>query len=213
MITFRQTYPAVRMELREESATRLAQLVADGQVDLGLGPLFESAPELCFEALLSDDLVVLASQTHPLAQLRKVTWKALLQYDYIAPAAQAGVRVQADLAAAHAGISLVPLYEASSLTTLLGLVHACHAFAILPRLLVAGLNQQDLAVLELGRPHVSRALGLLYPRATAPSPAAQAFAATARAHYHPDKAAQDIKPGPLRQPPAENRQAPPSGMR
>jgi LysR family carnitine catabolism transcriptional activator len=184
MITFRKSHPTVRIELREESATRLARLVADGQVDLGLGPLLESAPELCFEPLLSDDLVLLASQTHPLARLRTVTWKALLQYDYIAPAAQAGVRVQADLAAAHAGIALTPLYEASSLTTLLGLVHACQAFAILPRLLVAGLNQQNLALLELGHPHVSRDLGLLYPRGTAPSPVAQAFAATAREHYH-----------------------------
>ena len=196
MSTFRQAHPAVRMELREESATQLAQLVADGQVDLGLGPLLEPAPELCFEPLLSDDLVVIASQTHALARLRKVTWKALLQHDYIAPAAQAGVRVQADQAAAHAGIGLVPLYEVSSLTTLLGLVHACPGFAILPRLLVAGLNQQGLAVLELDRPHVSRVLGLLYSRGSAPSPVAQAFAATARAHYRLGNTGTAIEPAP-----------------
>ncbi len=210
MSTFRQAHPAVRMELREESATQLAQLVADGQVDLGLGPLLEPAPELCFEPLLSDDLVVIASQTHPLARLRKVTWKALLQHDYIAPAAQAGVRVQADQAAAHAGIALVPLYEVSSLTTLLGLVHACPGFAILPRLLVAGLNQQGLAVLELDRPHVSRDLGLLYSRGSAPSPVAQAFAATARAHYRLGKTCTAIEPAPpaARSAPARSHSSP-----
>jgi len=180
LLAYRRSNAAVRVELHEEPAAGLAELVRDRSVDLGLGPLLLPEPDLVFEPLLRDDLVLLVPRSHPMAALPAVRWKLLPRYDYIAASAHAGARTQADQAAASAGVSLTPLHEVSSLTTLLGLVHACSGYAILPRLLVTGLNLDGLVVCSLDHPRAWRDLGLIWPRGNAPSPVAQAFAEVAR---------------------------------
>jgi hypothetical protein len=116
----------------------------------------------------------------PLAHKRQVTWESLSRLNCISVTSQSSVRVHADRAATAASVRIVPFLEVASLSTALGLVRAgpgLHAGAQ-P---VPGERKLDgLACRPVHRPLVHRSIGLLTRNGVTLSPAATAFAETAR---------------------------------
>ncbi|HEV7800342.1 MAG TPA: LysR substrate-binding domain-containing protein [Burkholderiales bacterium] len=81
---FRQRYPKVQLVIRQENATRVADLVASGEADLGVSaePAEARADLLmlpCYRLMRS----VIAPARHPLLRVRPLTLEAIARYPII----------------------------------------------------------------------------------------------------------------------------------
>ena len=70
---FKTVYPNIKVNLLEASSNRLEELVLNGKVDIAIlnGPLNHS--DLAYEILCKEEMVLVASKDHPLANSGKLT--------------------------------------------------------------------------------------------------------------------------------------------
>ena len=178
---FQKTSPGVKLEFHEEQATPLLERVRNGELEIGWGLYPSPQPDLLFEPLYRDPMVVLMHETHALAGREHVSWSALKNHRFISASLQSGVRIYTDRAAAAAGIEIRPTYITPSLTTAIGLVRQQIGCAVLPMLPLENLNLDQLVMRRLERPGIWRENGLITQKDRPLSPAAQAFVEAARA--------------------------------
>ncbi len=102
---FVRTYPAVRVHLRVGDTADIVQRVSDGELMLGLVGAVEPHPDLVFEPLVDDELVVVA--TPELAGgRRQVQVEELAQWPWIMREAGSGTRRTFAEALASAGMDV-----------------------------------------------------------------------------------------------------------
>ncbi|WP_428684269.1 LysR family transcriptional regulator [Reyranella sp.] len=178
---FAEAYPGIKLVFHEAQAVGFAERVRSGQAEIGLGLLLQPDEQLGFEALTRDCLVALLHTQHPLAARPTVTWKALARFNSILVTNQSSVRVHADRAAASVGVDIEPTYVLDSLTTAVGLVRAGLGYAVLPSLALRSMDLGGAVVRVVEQPRAWRDIGLLTRSQFTLSPAAEAFAAVARA--------------------------------
>ena len=70
---FKKNHPEIEIELRTGTAHQLEQLLATGQVKIGVSTRRPHHPELAFERFRREKHVLFVSPTHPLARKSKVT--------------------------------------------------------------------------------------------------------------------------------------------
>ncbi len=177
---FQKQCPGVKLEFHEEQAAPLLERLRNGELEIGWGLYPSPQPELMFEPLYRDPMIVLMHEDHALASREHVTWSALRKHQFISASLQSGVRIYTDRAAAAAGIEMRPAYTTPSLTTAIGLVRQQIGCAVLPLLPLENLNLERLVMRRLERPGIWRENGLITSKDRRLSPAAQAFVEAAR---------------------------------
>lgn len=180
---YRERYPRLRVKVFDASANDVLAAVAGGEADFGLNFIGGSEPGIDFKPLLEERFVAACRRDHPLARLRKATWRDLAEHDFIAVAKSSGNRLLLDQALAHVAGRPQPIYEAQHVTTLLGLVEAGLGVAAVPSLAMPGPDHPLLVSVPLGDPVVTRRIGLIRRQGRRLSPEAQQlydFFATAR---------------------------------
>ena len=180
LAAFQQQCPGVKVDFHEVQAAPLLASVLDGEFELGWGLYPSPQPELDFEPLYRDPMIVLMHESHPLARREHVTWRALRSHPFISASKQSGVRIYAERAAAAVGVEIQPAHITPSLSTAVGLVRQQVGCAVMPLLPLENLNLERLVIRRLERPGIWRENGLLTRKGWPLSPAAQAFMAVAR---------------------------------
>jgi DNA-binding transcriptional LysR family regulator len=170
---YRETYPKVRVKIRDAGANEVLDAVVRGEADFGLNFIGGQEPEIEFKALLEERFVAACRRDHPLARKRRVTWGELAEHDFISVSKTSGNRLLIDQALA--GLTKRPhsLYEADHVTTLLGLVEAGLGVAAVPSLAMPSRDHPLLASVPLTDPVVTRRVGLIRRKGRTLSPAAQ----------------------------------------
>lgn len=158
---YRERYPKLRVKVLDASANEVLAAVAHGEADFGLNFIGSSEPGIEFRPLLEERFVAACRRDHPLAKLRRVTWRDLAAYDFVSVAKSSGNRLLLDQALAHVSGAPQPIYEAQHVTTLLGLVEAGLGVAAVPSLAMPGPDHPLLASVPLGDPVVTRRIGLI----------------------------------------------------
>ncbi|WP_431225832.1 LysR family transcriptional regulator [Serratia sp. L9] len=154
-------FPRLRIEFHDQTNDSLLLQLENGQIDFGIGALDNSVPDtLEIYPLQEDPFVAVMRSDDPLAESRHLPWRQLARRD-IAVFSKGNIsRLVLALAENHR-LNLTARYQVDFLETLYGLVRSKLAVAILPQLYTTHLNDEELAVVHLQQPALSRTVALM----------------------------------------------------
>lgn len=178
---FQRAHPEVRLELEIANTTVIQAMVSDGRIDLGLTEGNVPSEQFTVEVVHYDELVAVASPTHPLSKKRKVHAQELSNAPFICRERGSGSREVIEAALAERGLTLTPAMALGSTEAIKNAVAAGLGVAILSRLTVElELTAGRLALIELRDLSLRRALHMVQLRGKHPSPAVAAFVSLLR---------------------------------
>lgn len=164
---FKARYPAVVPRLFVANSEAVQGRILERSLDLGFIEGESHLPSLVTDVCCDDELRVVCAPSHPLARLKSVAPKALMEHAYVSREPGSGTREVIDHYLQKAGVapdSLQLVMELGSPEALKGLVTTGLAFAIMSRAISA-------LEVELGRlvqiplsPPLIRHLSVVYPK-------------------------------------------------
>ena len=157
---FRETYPQVRLHVRDDTGQRVTQCVLRGEAEFGVSVLGPEVQGLSILKVAQDPFVLAVSAHHPLAQVAEVTWRDLAHWRPVTLSPHSANRQHIDEGLAREGLSPPWFDEVEHLSTMLGFLRHAHHVGVLPRMaLDAGAT--ELVVRPLVGPVLSRDIGLI----------------------------------------------------
>lgn len=168
--------PRVKVHVRDLAVDALVDAVAEGEVDLAVGPDRVSPPEVKRHELFDSPWVLWCTPDHPLARKRFVRWKDLREVPLVAAGRDHERSVEQMRLGAPDYARVAPVDVVDNITTALG--QAAHGLraTLAPGyvgVLASGFGLTMKRVLE---PETMRKVCLYVPVARALSPAGQGFA-------------------------------------
>lgn len=173
---FLRRRPQARIKTFDLSAVEVPKLVAAGKADFGIGMLGINSAGLNEQLIGEDPMILVVGRRHPLAHHRTVTWKMLSGQPLVASGSGSGIRSLLENVRNTLGIELNWQHEVQHLQTAIDWAAAGIALAILPRLALVDRPGNDLRIIRLADPPISRRIGVL----TRPSEPLSAEADTLR---------------------------------
>jgi DNA-binding transcriptional LysR family regulator len=180
---FTASHPGVEVGLREGTAQRMTEMLADGSLDVSFALESDAPPEVDRVALSSEELAVAMSPRHELAGEDPLPVSALAEERLIAFQRGSSTRQVVDGAFAAAGVQPRIALEANDFALVRGLVARGVGLAILPRSFLE-LPGPRIALRPL-QPTLRMTVALWWRRGRRLSPAAQAFVDFAAAQRPP----------------------------
>lgn len=171
---FQGDYPDVRFQLKEAGSREVEQDVVSGHLELGLVTLPVHQRELQVRPLMTDRIVLIARNEHPLAQAHSIEVQALAGLSLVGFEAGSAIRHLIDQALRVAGVEMNVVMELRSIASIVRMVASTGNLAFVSRVGVE--NQRDVKVLSVRGLEIRRELAVINRRGAALSPAAEAFA-------------------------------------
>jgi len=172
---FRAQHPGVRIALRDAIAGRVIDLVRAREVDVGVTSDHGIDANLDFLLLARDRIVAVLPPRHALARRRKLDPSDLLEYPLILMDRDTSVRHVVDAAFVSLGRIIVPAFEATYMSSAVGMVRAGLGLTLLPSYAMEVRTATDLVVRPIAGAALERRIGVVSMRGRSLSPAAQAF--------------------------------------
>jgi len=137
----RRRWPRLLLQTREATGRQLVRDVVSGVVDCGLGRIqfdeltWNAESQLVQDPLRPEDIAVVAPASHPLAQVRRVSARALVEHDWVLPPAGTVTHTALTRALQELSLPLPParLESDASFGTLLTYVNDFNLLALMPR--------------------------------------------------------------------------------
>jgi len=174
---FRRRYPGITVALRDAVADRVLDAIRSGEADLGVTSAAVGSAGFDVTPLGTDRIVLVAPRKHPLASRRRLSLARVVEHPLILMDRDSSVRHMVDATWAAAGRIAAPVFEATFMSTALGLVRAGLGVTLLPSSAHEVQAASDLAVRTIDHPGLERAIGVLRMKGRSLSPAADAFVA------------------------------------
>jgi LysR family transcriptional regulator, cyn operon transcriptional activator len=172
-----ERHPSVRMEVLEMSGDDIAAALLRGELDIGVTYKPQNAPELRFEPLYSEEMLLAVGENHPFAQRRFVRTAELhLQRVVLLPRTFA-TRALLEECFRMANATPVVVAEMNAIAPMIELVSITNIAAIVSE---HALRRDDVRIIPLESPTPVRSPGLLWRGDETRSPAARAFASIIR---------------------------------
>lgn len=161
--SFRARFPAVEVQLHELTSDAQIPLLRAGRLDLGIALAPVDAPDLEFERLLREELVLAAPAGHPAARdAGAIDLRALSKESFIVPPRDIAPGLY-DLTISYCrsfGFAPRITQQARQMQTVIGLVSSGMGFALVPAS-VRNLRRAGVRYRRLRRKAVSIELGIL----------------------------------------------------
>ena len=159
-------HPALHARVLEAHNDELLEMLRSNQVECAIGALSSSAPDLVFEALLTDGFFVVFPAGHVLEKYASIDWQDLLPHELILLSQGSNAREKFDRALQDKDEAepLVPRYDVTHIITAASFVRRGLGITVLPRLALPELNLQGLQVRAIRADNAQRKIGLLYRR-------------------------------------------------
>jgi DNA-binding transcriptional LysR family regulator len=164
---FKVAYPGVKARLTVANSDTIEHGVAAHSLDIGLIEAPSHVSGLATEECCEDELQVVCAPGHPLAKLKAVTPKQLLQHAYISREPGSGTREVTDGYFRDAGVApedVNTVMELGSPDAIKGVVETGLGFAIMSKVVVAKEKRLGVLVALPLAPKLTRTLSLVYPR-------------------------------------------------
>ena len=164
---FKARYPAVVPRLFVANSEAVQGRIAERSLDLGFIEGDSHLPSLVTDVCCDDELQVVCAPAHPLAKLKSVVPRALMEHAYVSREPGSGTREVIDNYLQKAGVqpdSLQVVMELGSPEALKGLVATGLGFAIMSRATVAKETQLGQLVQVPLAPRLIRQLAVVYPK-------------------------------------------------
>lgn len=172
LANFHDSYPEVRLRLREARTPHIAALLLDHEVDLAICSRLDAHDSLVLERLFDDELVAVLPRGHALARRRALQWRQIADEPLI------GLQAQAALIRdgfAQNGIEKTAEHEVLNTVTALSMARAGFGVTIVPVIALPELNLRGLVHRPLRGPRPTREICLCRHVDHALSPAAERF--------------------------------------
>lgn len=190
LATFRREFPGIELIVRVESARRIGEMVAAGELDVGLvgeGAVGEE-PRLERRAVHRDELLVIVPRGHVLADLPSVPAANLARLPFLLPRLDSASSRSLIEQLAAEGIRLESVLELGNVGAVKRAVEAGLGISVVSRFAVQReLDDGRLRPVRVAGLDLQRKIALCWPRGRTPSPACAAFM---------DLAARAWPPGP-----------------
>jgi len=164
---FKSKYAQVSPRLFVANSETVESRVAEHTLDIGFIEAPSHQPSVLTDVVCEDELQVVCAALHPLARLKTVSPKQLLQYPIISRERGSGTREVTDLYLHKAGIKSDALHvemELGSPEAIKGLVATGIGFAILSRATVVKETQLGQLVRIPLSPRLIRNFSVVYPK-------------------------------------------------
>lgn len=172
---FGRRWPNVEVMLRDDFFGRALERLSTGEVDFALSPFRQIDPQLEFELLYREEMVVVAPVDHPLVSRGTTEIVTLAQYPLLTMPAQSAVWHTLNDAFATENTRFSPAFLTLHQLTLVSMVKAGFGVTVLPRLSLRLMDMQGLATARLAAPGLYRQIGIVKAKGRAIRPAAEAF--------------------------------------
>ncbi|OUR81361.1 LysR family transcriptional regulator [Marinomonas sp. 42_23_T18] len=173
LLDFVADSPELNVSFFDDNSDAVLKMVENQQVDFGIASLFheEEHPDKTFEAIWEDQIGVVCPKNHPLADLKGIHWKTLLDHRFISNGTS---RLLEDSEAS-------PLlgrsqFYISNMISLIAMLEAGVGITTLPRYAFPK-ESATLCFIPLDTPFVVRKIGLVQLNNKSLSPAASALVA------------------------------------
>jgi LysR family cyn operon transcriptional activator len=175
---FRESYPAVCVEVKELPAAEIERALAAEEVELGIAYFPLNPQQLFFEPLYIEDMVLVVSKEHPFASRKNIRLAELHRKELVLSLKESATRQMLDDRFKSAGVDPIVVAEMNSVSGMISLVRRATIGAVVSQLATA--EAEDLCVIEIDNPKPLRTPGLLW-KVTRPQPdIIKAFAAIVR---------------------------------
>ena len=175
---FRRRYPGITVGLRDALADRVLDALRSGEVDLAVTSIGAGASGFDITPLGSDRIVLVTQRKHPLASRRRLSLAMIGDHPLILMDRDSSVRHMVDAAYAASGRMAAPVFEATFMSTAVGLVRAGLGITLLPSSAYEVHAANDLAVRAIDHPGLERTIGVMRVKGRSLSLAANAFVAS-----------------------------------
>jgi DNA-binding transcriptional LysR family regulator len=168
--------PKVVVRVRDVGVDALVDAVANGDVDIAIGPDRPVGPEVSRQALFESLWVLWCVPEHPLARKRKLRWSELRPYALVA----AGHDHERSVAQMRLGIPederVTPVDVVDNISTALGISAQGLALTLAPAYVGVLASSFGLVMRRVVEPETVRKVCLYMPVSRGVSPAAEGFA-------------------------------------
>jgi len=174
---FRLTHPGVDIAVVDTLSGAIETRFRDRQVDLALIAQNQESNDLTFLPIFQEEFGLVCRSDDDLAGGIAATWETFGEKPFIAMAPLSSVRRTTDATFAKIGRVVEPLFECAHVPTVGGLIANGLGISALPKSVLPLLGSDKLVWRPLGKPTVSRSVGVASWRHFSLSPAARAFRA------------------------------------
>jgi len=175
---FLQRNPTVKVTVEELAADAIAQRLTDASLDVGIAYQPSDPTHLWFEPLYTEELVLVVSPRHPLAQRKRVRMVELHRQHLVLLPSEFTTRTMLDECFRSCGAEPVVAAEMNTIAPMVGLVARTQLAAIVSSHAVQ--PRDEVRVIPIESPSPVRTPGLLWKRDTDQSAAVRSFASIIR---------------------------------
>jgi DNA-binding transcriptional LysR family regulator len=168
--------PRVVVRIRDLAVDKLADAVAEGDVDLAVGPDRPTGTDVAAQPLFDSPWVLWCAPTHPLAKARRLRWADLREQPLVAAGRDHERSVAQMRLSAPADARVTPVDVVDNISTALGLAAEGLAATLAPAYVGVLAQNFGLVMRRVVEPETVRQVCLYRPLVRAMSPAAQSFA-------------------------------------
>lgn len=171
---FLKDYPHIQIDLADRVSTDIAQAVAENTADIGVLVIDEPVKELTYLPYHDDELVIITSAFHPLAEQKQVRFRETLDYPYVGLPQGSQLNLQLTRSALALNRTWRCRFQVSGYDALCLMVEAGLGIGVLPRRIAATQAKAlEIRILELDELWAKRQLHLCIRSWASLSPAAQ----------------------------------------
>ncbi|WP_108124169.1 LysR family transcriptional regulator [Saccharospirillum mangrovi] len=172
---YHHSYPQVRVAVEDVLSDTVVDLVSQNQVELGVSFEPYQASELAFYPLFEDRFIAILPPAHPLAVLEQVSWRELMQFDFITLQRPSSVRAMIEQTLSQADIQLEVAFDAHQLATVGRMVSEGVGVAVVPALCRQQVTEQGALCRPVVAPEIRRRVGVVCKPRSSLSVAASAM--------------------------------------
>jgi LysR family carnitine catabolism transcriptional activator len=158
---FRQRFPNIEVTVHDVIHEDVVRMVATGRVELGFGFEPEAASQLSFQPLFMDRFVAIVPGRSPLGELRSVSWAQLSSDNFITLQRPSTVRQLLETSLAASDMELRVGLECHQLVTVGQFVAAGLGVSVVPSLCERQMTALGARIVQLTRPAIRKAVGLM----------------------------------------------------
>ncbi|WBY03282.1 LysR substrate-binding domain-containing protein [Ramlibacter tataouinensis] len=178
LAVFLQRNPTVKVTVEELAADAIGQRLIDATLDVGIAYQPADPTHLWFEPLYTEEMVLVVSSTHPLAQRRRVRMVELHRQRLVLLPRDFTTRTMLEECFRASGAEPVVAAEMNAIAPMIGTVARTQLATIVSSHAVT--PREDVRILPLESPTPMRTPGMLWKRDAKQPPAVRSFAACIR---------------------------------
>ena len=161
LMNYRQKNPNISIEIHDVLTDTVVEMVRSGNIEMGISFEPENTQDLNFQALFNDRFIAVTHQNCSLKNEKELTWKQILECEFITLQKPSSVRNLIEMALAKEGMELHVAFDAHQLATVGKMVSQGLGVAVVPALCEAQMREQGAICLPISQPIISRHVGII----------------------------------------------------